>query len=98
MYNNIHSRGDLVANSRQRKIHSHQDHIFQSCQHIRGTVGMPGGHTPIMAGVHALQHIDSLRSPDLSYNDPVRPHPQRRTDQFPDSDFSASFGIAVTSL
>ena len=51
-----------------------------------------------MPGIHRLDHIDRLRPPDFSDNDPVRPHPKACLDQVPDADRPAPLHICVSRL
>ena len=51
-----------------------------------------------MAGVHGLQHIQRLAATDLTHDDALRAHTQRRFDQVPNGDLSCTRGIGVASL
>ncbi len=46
-----------------------------------------------MAGVHRLDHVESLPSPALTDDDTVRAHPQAVLDQFPDGNLALAFNI-----
>ncbi len=46
-----------------------------------------------MAGIHGLQHIESLGSPYFPYHDAVRPHTQRVNHQVADGILSPAFDV-----
>src|SRR5437667_6305582 len=41
------------------------------------TIGVQGRQRTVMTGVHGLQHVDRLWTPDLADDDAIRPHAQR---------------------
>jgi len=46
-----------------------------------------------MASVHGLQHIQGLPAPDLTNDDPVRPHPQAVTYQVALAHLTLTFNV-----
>src|SRR3989449_2785229 len=55
----------------------HRNHRLQTTEGIAWTVGVQGRQRTVMAGVHGLQHVDRLWTPDLADDDAIRPHAQR---------------------
>jgi hypothetical protein len=49
-----------------------------------------------MAGVHGLEHIQSLSGAHLPQNDAIRPHPQGVLYQIPLRDFTHAFQVGRT--
>ena len=59
---------------------------------------MNGTHTAVVTGVHGLQHIQRLGSPNLPHDDSIRPHPKRVDDQISGGDSSTTFDVGWARL
>ena len=59
---------------------------------------MSGRKGSVMSGVHCLNHVDRLASPDFPYDYPVRPHAEGRSYEIPNADRSAALDIRVSRL
>src|SRR6476646_10456816 len=55
----------------------HPDHHFEPAEGVARVVGVDGGHAPVVAGVHRLEHVERLGPAALADDDPVGPHAQR---------------------
>src|SRR5437870_4351475 len=55
----------------------HRNHRLQTTEGIAWTIGVQGRQRAVMTGVHGLQHVDRLWTPDLADDDAIRPHAQR---------------------
>src|SRR6056297_2698126 len=47
----------------------------------------------VVTRIHCLQHVKSLACPDLSYNNPVRPHPEAVSYQVPYCNLTFAFYV-----
>jgi hypothetical protein len=59
---------------------------------------MDGGQGAVMAGVHGLEHIQSLGLPHLPQDDSLRPHPQGIANQIPLCNLTSPLHIGRTRL
>ncbi len=55
-------------------------------QRVGGTVRVDGRHRTVVTGVQRLEHVERFAAADLTDDEPVGPHPQRRPHQRPDRD------------
>jgi hypothetical protein len=46
-----------------------------------------------MSGIHGLKHVEGLFSSDLTYDDPIRPHPQAVADEITLNDLPFSLNV-----
>src|SRR5207253_959388 len=82
-----------------RQVHPrHQHHGLDPGQGVPGRVGVDGGDRSVVAGVHGLEHVESLAAPALPHHDPVGPHPQRVADQVADADLALALDVRGTGL
>src|ERR671918_3214343 len=87
--NDVDSGGDLLANRSNGKLYAgHQDHGFEPGQDITRGVGVDRRDAPLVTGVHRLEHVQSLRSPRLTDDDPVGAHAERVADEVAGGDFT----------
>ena len=98
MDDQVNGRSKLSADSRQGKVHPHQNHGLKAGQHVLRAVCVTAAQRSVMPRVHSLYHVDGLTSADLADDDPVRPHAQGRADQIPDTDGTASLYIRIPGL
>ena len=59
---------------------------------------MTGTQGTIVTGIHRLQHIQSLAASNLSDDDPLRSHTQRRLDQIPNRHGTVSGRIGIAGF
>ncbi len=57
-----------------KSMPGHQHHALDTGDRVAGSVGVAGGHRPVMAGVHRLQHVQRLGAAGLADDDPIRSH------------------------
>lgn len=99
MHDQVDTGGELGADRRHRqRIAAKEHHGLEARDHVPGGVGVPGGHRPVVAGVHGLQHVEGLRPSYLADDDSVRPHPKTRADQIPYGDRNAPLDVGVSCL
>ena len=80
---------DLGADGLGRQAHvAHLNHIFDAGQCVAGVVGMDRRHAAVVAGVHRLQHVESLAAADFTDDDAIGAHPQGVANEFALIDFA----------
>src|SRR5262249_10687164 len=72
LHDDLDSRRDRRRDARLAHGEArHSHHLFQTGDSIARTVGMDGGHGPLMAGGHRLEHVEGLFAADLADDDAV---------------------------
>ena len=86
----VYSARNLRPNRSHGQVETrHQDQGLDSRQHVSRLVGVKGGHRPVVSGIHRLQHVEGFWPTDLTDDQTVWPHTQRRDDQVADADLFA---------
>src|SRR5680860_1553981 len=94
MDDQVHRPGDLLPNGPYWEVHPrHEHHGLHPGEAVPRGVGVHGGEGAIVPGVHGLQHVQGLSSPDLPHDYAVRAHAQRVSHQVPDGHLSHSLNI-----
>ena len=68
MYKKVKTGGNLSADHGDRKLYSHEDHGFQSADHILTGIGMDRGQTPVVPYIDSLEELGSFSGADFSYD------------------------------
>jgi len=93
---NVSFRDDrhLLADGLDREVDPrHQDQGLQPGQGVARAVGVDGGHGPVVACVHGLQHVQGFFSTNLANDDAVRTHTQTVYDQLTLSHLPFTFDV-----
>src|SRR4051794_9668028 len=96
---------DEVDTRRDGRNHEARAHVLagqqRKCAHFRdgfaGGVGVHGAHARNPA-VQRDQQVEAFVLPNLTDDEPVRPHPQRLFDEAPERHFPRSFQARLTAL
>jgi hypothetical protein len=68
---------DLLPNRAHRQvIAGHHDHGLDPGERVTRSVGVNRRERAVVTRVHSLEHVQRLRSTDLTDDDPLRPHAQ----------------------
>ena len=59
-----------------RQVGRHHPQHLQPLDHFPRTIGVHGGHRPVVAGVHGLDHVQRFGAAALTHQDPVGSHAQ----------------------
>jgi hypothetical protein len=90
---------DLRADRFRGQINTgHADHVFEPGQRLARRVRMDRAHGPVVAGVHRLQHVESLGAADLAEDDPVGAHTQGVAQQVAHRDLATAFEVRRPSF
>src|SRR5262249_52081276 len=75
LHDNLDCGRDLLPNSSIGNIEiRHRNHRVETIQGVPWAVGVDRGQTPVMPGIHRLQHVQSLFATDLADDDAVGTH------------------------
>ena len=95
----VDGRRNLLADGALRQVEAgHHDHRLKARQGVTRAVGMGRGQGTVVAGVHSLQHVESLARADLADDDAVGAHAQGITHEVADGNGSPPFEVGRTRL
>ena len=84
-----------MANCGEWQVHTrHQDHGFQTGEHVSRGVGVSCGKGAVVTGIHRLQHIQRLAAANLADDDAIRTHTQCVTYKVANGDLSGSLQVS----
>src|SRR5439155_9723077 len=76
----------------------HCDHDLESADSVARVVRVHGGHRPLVAGVHRLEHVQRLARTHFADDDPVRTHTQTVLHQVALRDLALAFDVGRARL
>src|SRR5699024_10583959 len=98
MYEKIKTGSNLPADHRDRKLYSHEDHGFQSADHIPTGIGMDARQASIIAYIYSLKKLGGFLGTDFPYNDPAGTHTKTGFKKISNGYFLGFFYICLSAF
>ena len=90
---------DLLPDRPHRQlVAGHEDHRLDAPEHVGGRVRMTGGHRPLVAGRHRLDHVQRLAGTTLADDDAVGAHVEGVAQEIADRDLAACLEVGRSRL
>lgn len=78
MHQDIHTGCNLSPHGCHWQVHrALEHHDLEAADHIPRPIRMSRRHGAVVPCIHRLEHVDSLLTAYLAYNDPIRSHAER---------------------
>ncbi len=94
VHHQVDGRAQVVSHCGQRQARCPlQHHRLEPAQRVGGAVRVARGQRPLVSGVHGLEHVEGLGSPDLADDDAVRAQTQSVAHQIADGHSAHPVGV-----